>query len=216
MKMKFANRIHAAQLLAEKLQDYKNRSDVIVLALPRGGVPMGVVLANQLKVDLDIIIVRKLGVPGHEELAMGAIAINDTLILNNSIISGLGISAAAIEEVKKQQLQELQRRNQYYRKQKSFPDLQNKTVIIVDDGLATGATMKAAVAAIKSMSPQYIIISVPVAAAETCAELSKKVDKMICLSTPEIFYAVGQWYDYFEQVSDAEVCELLAEQWGQA
>lgn len=206
------NRVEAGRQLAEKLKQYANRNDVIVLALPRGGVPVGYEISKALHLPLDAFLVRKLGVPGHEELAMGAIAMGDVYLFNESILKGLAISEAAIEKIKQEEQEELNRRNNVYRQGRSLPDIKNKIVILVDDGLATGATMRAAVAAIKKQNPAKIIAVVPVSAYDTYLEFQTLVDEIVCLATPEPFYSIGQWYDEFPQLEDEEVCALLNKQ----
>lgn len=207
--MKLRDRTEAGQLLANKLIKYENNTNVIVLALPRGGVPVGFEISQKLHVPLDILIVRKLGVPWQEELAMGAITMNGIQILNDEIIKNLKISSAQIKEIVSQEQAELDRRNSVYRHDEPFPDLKNKIVILVDDGLATGATMRAAVAAVRQAMPEKIIVAVPVAPNDTCREFKKIADELICLEIPQIFYSISQWYDYFPQTSDEEVIKLL-------
>lgn len=206
----FRNRTEAGKLLAKSLIKYANNPDVLLLALPRGGVPVAYEVAKELHLKLDILIVRKLGVPGHEELAMGALAWGDVMVLNQEIISGLFISEKTILEVKEIESQELKRRNLEYRDQKPFPVIENKIIILIDDGLATGATMRAAVAALKQLNPAQIIIAIPVAPIDACDEIRPTVNNLICLETPEPFYAVGTWYDDFSQTTDQEVRDLLA------
>lgn len=205
----FKNRYEAGKLLGKALQKYTNNSDVLVLALPRGGVPVAYEVAKQLNTKMDIFIVRKLGVPGHEELAMGALAWGDVTVFNPEIISGLHISEDTIAIVVAKESAELKRRNQEYRQNKPLPIIENKIVIVIDDGLATGATMRAAIAALKQMKPTAIIIAVPVAPPDTCDEIRPTVDDLVCLETPEPFYAVGTWYDDFSQTTDQEVRDLL-------
>jgi putative phosphoribosyl transferase len=209
MSQKFSNRIQAGQMLAKHLQAYSNNKDVLVLALPRGGVPVGFEIAKQLNATLDVCIVRKLGVPGHKELAMGAIASENTIVFNQDIIDTLGIDREKITEVVNQELRELRRRNQIYRGDKPAIDVKNKTVILVDDGIATGATMRAALTIIHQQQPAKIIIAVPVAALSTCEQLRLQVDEVICLQRPEIMSAIGLWYEDFSQTTDNEVRALL-------
>lgn len=211
MHRTFINRTEAGKSLAEALQKYVDNPNVLVLALPRGGVPVAYEVAKQLNVNLDIFLVRKLGVPGHEELAMGAIAWNDVTIFNPGIISGLHISEDQIAVVVENESAELKRRNLEYRQNKPLPNIESKTVILVDDGLATGATMRAAIAALKQMKPSAIIVAVPVAPADACEEIRQTVDDLICLETPDPFYAVGTWYDEFSQTTDQQVKTLLAD-----
>jgi erythromycin esterase-like protein/predicted phosphoribosyltransferase len=205
----FRNRREAGRLLAEKLKSYAGRPDVLVLALPRGGVPVAVEVAQALGAPLDIFIVRKLGVPGYEELAMGAVATGGVRVLNEQIVGGLGLPEYIIDGVAAQEQQELARRERLYRGGRPPPDVRGKTIILVDDGLATGATMLAAVRALRQQQPARIVVAVPTAAAETCEELRKEVDEVICAMTPQPFEAVGRWYQDFTQTTDEEVRELL-------
>jgi putative phosphoribosyl transferase len=205
----FQDRTEAGRLLAQKLEAYAGRSDVFVLALPRGGVPVAFEVATALSAPLDVFLVRKLGVPGHEELAMGAIATGGVCILNETTIRYLQLPQAIIEKVTETELQELDRREQAYRGERPAPVIRGRTIILVDDGLATGSTMRAAVVALKQQQPARLIVAVPIAAPETCNELRKEVDEVICALTPELFYAVGLWYDDFSQTTDEEVRDLL-------
>jgi predicted phosphoribosyltransferase len=207
--MRFQDRAEAGRLLARALERYKNRPDVLVLALPRGGVPVAYEVARALNAPLDAFIVRKLGVPGHEELAMGAIASGGTRALNRSVIRQLNIPQSAIDAVAAREAEELRRREKLYRGGKSSLEIENRTIILVDDGLATGSTMKAAVAALRQQNPAKIVVAVPTAPSEVCDELKRQADEVICAVTPEPFYAVGQWYDNFEQTTDTEVTELI-------
>lgn len=207
---KFTDRREAGITLAEHLKNYANNPDVIVLALPRGGVPVAYEVAKALNVPLDVFIVRKLGVPGHEELAMGAIASGGTVIFNEEIIQSLFISKEAIERVTQSEEEELKRRELMYRGKRPFPDLKDKIIILVDDGIATGATMRAAIKGLYKREPANIVVAIPVAALSTYEEMSDLVDKIICPLKPVNFYAVGLWYMDFSQTSDAEVSELLA------
>lgn len=207
---RFQNREEAGRLLADRLRRYANRSDVIVLALPRGGVPVGFEIASALHVPLDVFVVRKLGVPGQEELAMGAIASGGVRVLNDDLVQDLGLTDAAIERTAQKEEQELQRREQQYRSGRPFPELKNRVVILVDDGLATGSSMRAAAQALRRHEPARIIVAVPTAAPETCEAFESEVDEIICAITPEPFYAVGLWYAEFPQTSDDEVRDLLA------
>ena len=206
---KFIDRQDAGIVLAEYLNDYANRPNVMVLALPRGGVPVAYEVAIALSIPLDVFIVRKLGVPGYEELAMGAIASGDTVIFNKPLMNQLNLDQASVDAVLQSEQDELVRRERLYRGNRSFPALLGKTVILVDDGIATGASMQAAVAALRKYKPASIIIAVPVAARETCEEMAKIVDRIICPLKPINFYAVGLWYENFSQVSDGEVIALL-------
>lgn len=208
--MLFQNRTTAGQILARELADYAHRSDVIVLALPRGGVPVAFEVAQALDAPLDVLVVRKLGVPDQEELAMGAIASGGVRIINEKIVNEIDIADDTIARVAVQEERELERRELLYRGDRPFPDLQGRTVILVDDGLATGATMWAAVASVRRQHPNQIVIAVPVAATETCQELATAVDKIVCAATPSPFYSVGMWYHDFPQTTDDQVRQLLA------
>ncbi|KTD04655.1 phosphoribosyltransferase [Legionella feeleii] len=208
---KFSDRYEAGKVIATQLKDYANKPDVIVLALPRGGVPVGYEIAKALALPLDVFIVRKLGVPGHEELAMGAIATGGTTIFNEEIIDDLHISQSTIELILQSEREELKRREIRYRDNMPPPNLQGKTVILVDDGIATGATMRAAIKAILQHKPASIILAVPVIALSTYNEMSALVDKIIYSMKPLNFYAVGLWYDDFSQTTDSEVSDLLKE-----
>jgi putative phosphoribosyl transferase len=206
----FHDRREAGRLLAAKLAAYANRLDVLVLALPRGGVPVAFEVARALNAPLDVFIVRKLGVPGHEELAMGAVATGGVRVLNDEIVSVLRIPDYFINEVVAQELQELERRERLYRGDLPPPDVRGRTVILVDDGLATGATMYAAIQALRQQQPARIVVAVPTASPESCEGLRTEVDEVICGITPEPFYAVGFWYEDFSQTADEEVRDLLA------
>ena len=206
----FANRAEAGQLLAGKLLDYAGRDDVIVLGLPRGGVPVAFEVAQRLRVPLDVFIVRKLGVPGFEELAVGAIASGGVRVLNKDVARALPNAEEVIEAVTARETTELERREQSYRDGRPAPELGGKTVILVDDGLATGATMRAGVAALRQRDVAKIVVAAPVGAPETCRELQDEVDDIVCAMAPEYFQAVGQYYKDFAQTSDEEVRELLA------
>ncbi len=207
---RFRNRAGAGRQLAEKLAAYANRPDVLVLALPRGGVPVGFEAARALGAPLDVFLVRKLGVPGYEELAMGAVATGGVRVLNDEIVRGLGISEHEIDAAVARELQELARRERLYRGDRTPPDLAGRTVILADDGLATGATMRAAVAALRQRQPARIVVAVPTASPDTCAALKAEADDVVCAMTPEPFLAVGHWYEDFTQTTDDEVRELLA------
>jgi putative phosphoribosyl transferase len=211
METRFEDRKEAGQYLAEKLKQYADKPDVIVLALPRGGVPVAYEVAQALNAPLDIFLVRKLGVPGHEELAMGAIASGGVRIVNPSVVKQLHISEDAINAVAREELRELERREKAYRGDHPEPDVQGKTIILVDDGLATGASMWAAVAALRKRNPEQIIVAVPTASEETCDQFRSYVDNIVCAMTPEPFYAVGLWYHDFSQTTDDEVRQLLAQ-----
>jgi putative phosphoribosyl transferase len=209
MVSRFANRTEAGELLATKLAAYANRPDVLVLALPRGGVPVAFAVAKALHAPLDVFLVRKLGVPGQEELAMGAIATGDVRVLNHEVVQYLRIPDEVINAVAARELQEIRRRERLYRDDRPSPEVHGRTVILVDDGLATGSTMRAAVAALRQQQPARIIVAVPIAAPETCEELHAEVDEIVCAVTPDPFYAVGLWYEDFSQTTDGEVRELL-------
>jgi putative phosphoribosyl transferase len=209
MTRRFRDRADAGRLLAAKLRGYANRPDVLMLALPRGGVPVGFEVAQALNAPLDVFLVRKLGVPGHEELAMGAIASGGALVLNNDVVQGLRIPPSVIDQVAVKEMMELERREREYRDDRSQPDVQGKTIILVDDGLATGSTMRAAIRALRERKPARIIVAVPAAAPETCNEFRAEVDEIVCALTPEPFYAVGLWYEDFSQTTDQEVRDLL-------
>jgi putative phosphoribosyl transferase len=209
MDSKFRNRADAGRRLAAALRKYAGAPDVVVLALPRGGVPVAYEVARALGAPLDVFLVRKLGVPGQPELAMGAIATGGTRVLNHGVVAGLGIPEEVVDAVAAREAQELARREREYRGGRPAPDVRGRTVILVDDGLATGATMRAAAAALRQHEPARIVVAVPAAAAETCEEMSREVDEVVCAATPEPFMAVGLWYDDFSQTSDAEVRELL-------
>jgi predicted phosphoribosyltransferase len=205
----FKNRMDAGRKLAGELSEYANRKDVILLALPRGGVPVAYEIAKQLKVPMDIFLIRKLGVPGNEELAMGAIDSEDVRVLNQDIIRSFGISDRMIAKVAADERRELHRRERLYRGDRKRLEIKGRTVILIDDGLATGATMLAAIKALRSKNPSNIVIAVPVASLDTCRAFEKEVDDIICGATPEPFYGVGAWYEDFRQVTDEEVCDML-------
>jgi putative phosphoribosyl transferase len=207
---RFRDRHDAGRRLAARLSAYAGRDDVCVLALPRGGVPVGYEVARALGAPLDLFLVRKLGVPGHEELAMGALASGGVRVLNERVVQQLRVPLAAIEHVAARERQELQRRERAYRGDRPPPEVRGRTVILVDDGLATGSTMRAAAAALQALHPARLVVAVPVAAAETCQEFRDEVDEVVCDLTPEPFYAVGLWYEDFSQTTDDEVRELLA------
>jgi putative phosphoribosyl transferase len=207
--MLFRDRTEAGQILADKLASYAHRPDVLVLALPRGGVPVGYEVAQALHVPLDVFLVRKLGLPGQEELAMGAIASGNTRVLNEEVVHKLDIPEEVIDAVAAEEQQELSRRERDYRAGRPPPDVRGRTIILVDDGLATGSTMRAAVAALRQQEPARIVVAVPVGAPETCVELGYEADEVVCVETPEPFYAVGAWYENFSQTTDEEVRDLL-------
>lgn len=209
--MRFENRREAGRMLAAKLSHYQGRDDVIVLALPRGGVPVAYEIATRLRAPLDVFLVRKLGVPGREELAMGAIATGGTRVLNSDIIRALDISEATIDAVTAAEQRELVRREQAYRGNRPYPDVKDHVVILVDDGLATGASMRAAVQALRGQQPARIVVAVPVAAPDTYSDFEREVDEIVCVMTPYPFLGVGGWYLDFSQTSDQEVRDLLAQ-----
>ncbi|MBD2299117.1 phosphoribosyltransferase [Nostoc sp. FACHB-87] len=210
MTSKFRDRSDAGKMLAKKLTAYTNHPDLLVLGLPRGGVPVAYEIATSLNAPLDICLVRKLGVPGHEELAMGAIAAGGVRVLNYDVINNLAIDSTTIDKVATQELWELQRRDRAYRGERPLPDIKNRTVILVDDGIATGSTMLAAIAVVKQQQPQRLIVAVPIAAPTTCQQLQAEVDEIVCLVMPESLYAIGLWYEDFSQTTDVEVQHLLA------
>jgi predicted phosphoribosyltransferase len=211
MVPRFRDRQEAGRQLADKLAAYADQQDVSVLALPRGGVPVAFEVATALHVPLDVFVVRKLGVPDHEELAMGAIASGGVVVRNEEVIFGLGIPSQVFDLVLARERQELERRERLYRGEHPFPELAGRRVILVDDGLATGATMRAAVAALRQHRPSRCIVAVPVAPPDTCEDLRAEVDEVVCLMTPEPFYAVGLWYEQFPQLSDEQVRHWLAQ-----
>lgn len=206
---RFHDRREAGRVLAARLMHYAGRPDVLVLALPRGGVPVAFEVARALRAPLDVFLVRKLGVPGHEELAMGAIASGGVRVLNEEVVNVLRISAEDLDAVAAEEQRELERREQAYRDGRPAPDVRGRVVVLIDDGLATGSTMRAAVAALRRRGPARIVVAVPVGAPETCAEFQDEADEAVCARTPEPFYAVGLWYEDFAQTTDAEVHELL-------
>ena len=208
MQSLFRDRVEAGQRLAEKLGQYAHRNDVIVLALPRGGVPVGLEIARALNVPLDVFIVRKLGVPWQPELAMGAIASGNTVVFNDEVVSALG-DTDLVDQVIARERVELDRRERLYRNGRPPPDVHDRIVILVDDGLATGATMRAAIQALRAQQPKKLVVAVPVGSPDVCEDLRRLVDEMICLATPEPFYAVGMWYQDFSETTDQEVRDLL-------
>jgi len=205
----FRDRVEAGELLAEGLSHYRDRDDVIVLALPRGGVPVAAEIARRLHVPFDVFVVRKLGVPGHEELAMGAIASGGVRLVNDDVVGPLGIPANVIDAVARREQIELERREELYRGTRAPIGLVGRTVILVDDGVATGSTMRAAVQAVRQQGPAQVIVAVPVGAPETCATLAREADDVVCVRTPDPFVAVGLWYRDFTPTSDHEVRALL-------
>jgi putative phosphoribosyl transferase len=209
--MRFLNRTEAGRRLATDLAEYAGRSDVIVLALPRGGVPVGFEVASKLSVAFDVFLVRKLGVPGHPELAMGAIAAGGIQVLSEDVIRDFGIPQAIVQQVAARERLELNRRDREYRGGRQPPAVRNRTVILVDDGLATGSSMHAATLALRQQAPAAIVVAVPVGARDTCEWLAQVADRVVCPESPEPFRAVGVWYEDFDQTSDEEVTRLLAE-----
>ncbi len=208
--MRFRNRIDAGQQLAARLEEFAGRPDVLVLALPRGGVPVASEVATHLNVPFDVFLVRKIGVPGHPELAMGAVAEDGIEVLSEHLIRDLGIPTSAVQQVASRERLELERRDALYRAGRTRPPLANRTVILVDDGLATGSSMQAAIVALRQHAPARIVVAVPVGARETCERLARLADTVVCVSMPEPLKAVGLWYDDFSQTSDEEVTRLLA------
>lgn len=213
MNTPFTDRTDAGNRLAEALDQYQDRDKLLILALPRGGVPVAAKVAQHLNAEIDLMVVRKLGTPGHEELAMGAIASGGKRILNDEIIRMSNVSDSALEEVTEREQKELERREKTYRGDRPWPDVSDYTVIIVDDGVATGATMKAAADALRSYKPKELIIAIPVAPPDTVEELRSKADDIICLETPHAFGGIGRWYKDFGQTSDDEVRDLLNQFW---
>ena len=207
----FEDRRHAGRVLAGQLEPYKGRSGVVVLALPRGGVPVAHEVARALGVPLDVFLVRKLGVPGRRELAMGAIASGGIRVLNEEVVSAFRLPEAVIDAVAREEQAELERRERTYRDGRTPVELRGRTVLLIDDGLATGATMKAAVEAVRARDPARVVVAVPVGSPESCREFSDIADEIVCARAPESFAAVGQWYRDFSETSDEEVCELLRE-----
>lgn len=205
----FSDRHEAGRQLASQLGDYQGREDVVVLGLPRGGVPVAYEVASALNAPLDVFLVRKLGVPGHPELAMGAIASGGVRVLNDDVIGWYGLPESEIDRVAADEQEELARREREYRREQTPLDLRGRTVLLVDDGLATGSTMKAAVKAVRTLEPARIVVAVPVGATDTCRELRELADEVVCAHTPEPFSAVGLWYRDFSQTTDDEVRELL-------
>jgi len=206
---RFRDRTHAGRYLGSLLSGYRGRDDVVVLALPRGGVPVAIEIARALRAPLEVYVVRKLGVPGHEELAFGALASGGVRVLNEDVVRRLGLASNVIDAVSERERAELERRERQYRGERPAIELSGKTLIVVDDGLATGASMRAAIAAVRTQAPARIVVAVPTAAAETCSLVRAEVDELVSPLTPANFRAVSLWYDYFEQLSDTEVRELL-------
>jgi len=207
--MRFHDRREAGRLLAERLARYVGTDDLLVLGLPRGGVPVAFEVARALRAPLDVFVVRKLGVPGYAELALGAVASGGVRVLNEDVVAAVGLDKDAIERVAERELAEVERREREYRGGRPPLELRGKVALLVDDGLATGASMRAAALAARELGPKQVIVAVPVAADHTCDEFRHDVDEVVCAFTPEPFYAVGLWYENFEQTSDEEVRELL-------
>jgi len=208
--VRFKNRSDAGRQLAARLNEYANRSDVLVLALPRGGVPVAFEVASALGAPLDVYLVRKLGVPGHTELAMGAIAAGGVEVLSETLIRDLNIPHLLVQQIAVRERLELERRDRLFRGDRPPVPVRDRTILLIDDGLATGSTMQAAITALRQQAPAHIIVAVPVGARDTCDRLRHMADRVVCLSTPEPFEAVGLWYEEFGQTSDEEVTRLLA------
>ncbi|MFL5612257.1 MAG: phosphoribosyltransferase [Gemmatimonadaceae bacterium] len=209
MADRFTNRTDAGQRLATALVRYSGRDDVTVLGLPRGGVPVAFEIASALDAPLDVFLVRKLGLPGHEEFGIGAIASGGIRVVDESVLSAYGVTPETLDRITEREQRELERREKLYRDDRPPPAIRDRVVILVDDGLATGSTMRAAIAALRVEGPREIVVAVPVGATETCAAMSALADEVICLATPDPFNAVGLWYDNFDQTGDLEVHELL-------
>ncbi|HET6823454.1 MAG TPA: phosphoribosyltransferase [Anaerolineales bacterium] len=207
----FKDRRDAGKKLAQKLSAYSGKPDILVLALPRGGVPVAYEVALALSAPLDVFIVRKLGLPGREELAMGAVASGGVRVLNGDIVRMLSIPEEVINIVVKRELRELQRREELYRGNRPTPEVRERTILLIDDGLATGASMRAAIAGLRAQNPARIVVAVPAAAPEACEAFQAEVDEIVCAITPEPFYGVGRWYEDFSQVTDEEVRMLVEE-----
>jgi len=213
LQLPLKNRVEAGQLLADALQPYAGRTDVLVLALPRGGVPVAFEVAERLEAPLDLMLVRKLGVPGQEELALGAMASGGIKILNTELVQNVNISETVIDRIVSKEKKELERREQAYRGNRPPPEIRDRCVILIDDGLATGATMRVAVSAVRQQQPTQIIVGIPVAPPDTVEKLRREADEVFCLATPEPFFAIGTWYTDFSQISDEEVRDLLSRAW---
>lgn len=209
MDVPFRDRVEAGQALAEALQAYRGREDVLVLGLPRGGVPVAYEVATALGAPLDIVLVHKLGTPGQEELAMGAISSGGIRVLNEYVVEHLGIDEATVEAAAEKELVELNRRERAFRGDRPAPPVAGRCVILVDDGLATGSTMKAAVQAISQLGPAEVVVAVPVAPPETVAEFRRLVHRVVCLAAPEHFLSISRWYQSFPQTPDSQVRDLL-------
>jgi len=213
MALPIKDRTEAGRALGEALKSYRGRDDVVVLGLPRGGVPVACEVAESLGAQVDLMVVRKLGTPGHSELAMGAIASGGVRVLNQNVILSLHIQDKVIDEVASREMRELERRERAYRGDRARPDVERKCVILVDDGVATGATMRAAISALRRQKPARIVVAIPLAPADTVEVLRGEADEVVCPETPEPFWAIGQWYVEFPQLSDDEVRERLAKAW---
>lgn len=209
MAERFQNRTDAGRQLAARLVAYAGQDDVLVLGLPRGGVPVAFEIAMTLDAPLDVFIVRKLGLPGHEEFGIGAIASGNVRVVDEAVLRAYDVDPESLERITARERLELERRERLYRDDHPFPTIEDRIVILVDDGLATGSTMRAAIAALRKKRPSKILVAVPVGAPETCSAIAKLVDDVVCLETPDPFYAVGLWYEDFEQTADSEVHELL-------
>jgi predicted phosphoribosyltransferase len=207
----FRDRAEAGRILATKLRHYADKPDAIILALPRGGVPVAFEVAQALHLPMEVFVVRKLGVPGQRELAMGAIASGGVRVINTGIVQALGISRETIDMVARQEQQELERRERVYREGHSMPDVRGRTVLLVDDGIATGATIQAAVQALRALQAARVVVAVPVAPAEATALLRQRADEVVCVAQPEPFFAIGQWYENFPQLGDENVRALLTQ-----
>jgi len=208
-KQRFRDRNEAGKLLANQLSHYSGQQDVLVLGLPRGGVPVAIEVARALGVPMDIFIVRKLGVPGREELAMGAIASGDVRVVNDRVAVRSGINERTVAQVLLREKQELKRREHTYRGDRPAPNIKGKTAILIDDGLATGSTMRAAIIGVRAHDPARVVVAVPIAAPEICAEIANEVDEIVCLRQPATLLGIGTWYEDFSQLSDEEVKALL-------
>lgn len=213
MELPIKDRITAGRALARAMEHYRDRQDLLVLALPRGGVPVAFELAQALHAPIDLMLVRKLGSPGQRELAMGAIASGGVRVLNEELVSYLGVSEETIEKVAASEQEELERRERAYRGDRPWPEIAGKCVILVDDGVATGATMRVAIKALRKQNPKELVVAVPVAPPDTVATLRREADAVVCLAMPEPFTAIGLWYANFSQVSDEEVTTQLARAW---
>jgi len=209
MTERYLNRTDAGRRLAAALARYAGRSDVVVLGLPRGGVPVAYEIALALDAPLDVFVVRKLGLPGHEEFGIGAIASGGVRVVDDAVLRSYGVDADTLDRISQRERLELERRERLYRDDRPFPSMRDRVVILADDGLATGSTMRAAVAAFRAEAPREIVVAVPVGAPETCSAMRHIADDVVCLETPEPFYAVGLWYEDFEQTEDQEVHTLL-------